>query len=103
MLIGAPILYVECYQNATYRSYLPRIVAGVVIDPIKKGLPRDAANNAADQARETYNEYSDDAAAGTWWAFAGLLIGAVISGFAGAAGARSVLNRDEKQVVTTRR
>lgn len=64
---------------------------------------RDAANNAADQARETYNEYSDDAAAGTWWAFAGLLIGAVISGFAGAAGARSVLNRDEKQVVTTRR
>lgn len=64
---------------------------------------RDAANNAADQARETYNEYSDDAAAGTWWTFAGLLIGAVISGFAGAAGARSVLNRDEKQVVTTRR
>lgn len=64
---------------------------------------RDAANNAADQARETYNEYSDDAAAGTWWTFAGLLIGAVISGLAGAAGARSVLNRDEKQVVTTRR
>ena len=64
---------------------------------------RDAANKAADQARETYNEYSDDAAAGTWWTFAGLLIGAVISGFAGAAGARSVLNRDEKQVVTTRR
>lgn len=64
---------------------------------------RDAANNAADQARETYNEYSDDAAAGTWWTFAGLLIGAVISAFAGAAGARSVLNRDEKQVVTTRR
>lgn len=64
---------------------------------------RDAANNAADQVRETYNEYSDDAAAGTWWTFAGLLIGAVISGFAGAAGARSVLNRDEKQVVTTRR
>ena len=64
---------------------------------------RDAANDAANQARDAYNEYSDDAAEGTWWTFAGLLIGAVISGFAGAAGARSVLNRDEKQVVTTRR
>ena len=64
---------------------------------------RDAADDAADQARDTYNEYSDDAAEGTWWTFAGLLIGAVISAFAGAAGARSVLNRNEKQVVTTRR
>ena len=64
---------------------------------------RDAANDAADQARDTYNEYSDDAAEGTWWTFAGLLIGAVISAFAGAAGARSVLNRDETQVLTTRR
>ena len=64
---------------------------------------RDAANNAADQARDAYNEYSDDAAEGTWWTFAGLLLGAVISAFAGTAGARSVLNRDEKQVVTTRR
>lgn len=63
---------------------------------------RDAANDAADQARDTYNEYSDDAAEGTWWTFAGLLIGAVISAFAGAAGARSVLNRDETQVLTTR-
>lgn len=64
---------------------------------------RGAANDAADQARDTYNEYSDDAAEGTWWTFAGLLIGAVISAFAGAAGARSVLNRDETQVLTTRR
>lgn len=64
---------------------------------------RDAANDAANQARDAYNEYSDDAAEGTWWTFAGLLLGAVISAFAGTAGARSVLNRDEKQVVTTRR
>ena len=64
---------------------------------------RDAANDAANQARDAYNEYSDDAAEGTWWTFAGLLLGAVISAFAGTAGARSVLNRDEKQVVATRR
>ncbi len=64
---------------------------------------RDAANDAANQARDAYNEYSDDAAEGTWWTFAGLLLGAVISALAGTAGARSVLNRDEKQVVTTRR
>lgn len=64
---------------------------------------RDAANDAANQARDAYNEYSDDAAEGTWWTFAGLLLGAVISAFAGTAGARSVLNRDEKQVVTNRR
>lgn len=64
---------------------------------------RDAADDAADQARYTYNEVSDDAAVGTWWTFAGLLIGALISAFCGAAGARSVLNRNEKQVVTTRR
>ncbi|WP_288865607.1 hypothetical protein [uncultured Corynebacterium sp.] len=68
-----------------------------------KDRARDAANDAADQARGTYNEYSDDAAEGTWWTFAGLHIGAVISAFAGAAGARSVLNRDETQVLTTRR
>ncbi len=68
-----------------------------------KDQARDAANDAANQARDAYNEYSDEAAAGTWWTFAGLLIGALISALAGAAGARSVLNRDEKQVVTTRR
>jgi len=60
---------------------------------------RDAANNAADKAQDAYNEYSDDAAEGTWWTLAGLLIGAVISALCGAAGARSVLNRDNQQRV----
>lgn len=62
---------------------------------------RDRATDAANQARDAYNEYSDDAAAGTWWTFAGLLIGALISALAGAAGARSVLNRDETAVRST--
>ena len=63
---------------------------------------KQQANEAWDDAKQTADEVSDDAAVGTWWTFAGLLIGAIISGFCGAAGARSVLNRDEKQVVTRR-
>lgn len=61
---------------------------------------RDAANQAADQARETYNEVAPQAAEGGWWTFAGLLLGAVLASLAGAAGARSVINRDETAVVT---
>lgn len=61
---------------------------------------RDAANQAADQARETYNEVAPQAAEGSWWTFAGLLLGAVLSSIAGAFGARSVINRDETAVVT---
>lgn len=63
---------------------------------------KQQANEAWDDAKQTADEVSDDAAVGTWWTFAGLLIGAIISAFCGAAGARSVLNRDEKQVVTRR-
>lgn len=58
------------------------------------------ANDAADQARETYNEVAPQAAEGSWWTFAGLLLGAVLASAAGAAGARSVINRNEASVVT---
>ncbi|WKK62219.1 TIGR04086 family membrane protein [Corynebacterium sp. P3-F1] len=58
------------------------------------------ANDAADQARETYNDVAPEAAEGGWWTFAGLLIGAVLASAAGAAGARSVINRNEAAVVT---
>ncbi|MDY5785661.1 MULTISPECIES: hypothetical protein [unclassified Corynebacterium] len=57
------------------------------------------ANEAADQVRDTYNEIAPQAAEGSWWTLLGLIVGAVISALAGAAGARSVLNRDEQQVV----
>lgn len=60
----------------------------------------DAANDAADQARETYNEVAPQVAEGGWWTFAGLLIGAVLASIAGAAGARSVINRQEATAVT---
>lgn len=58
------------------------------------------ANDAADQARETYNEVAPQVAEGGWWTFAGLLLGAVLASLAGAAGARSVINRDETTEVT---
>lgn len=58
------------------------------------------AQDAANQARDTYNEYSDDAAEGTWWTILGLVLGAVISSLTGAAGARSVLNKKTEKVVT---
>lgn len=61
---------------------------------------QDAATDAATQVQDTYNEYSDDAAEGTWWAILGLTLGAIISSLTGAAGARSVINRrTEKQLV----
>lgn len=60
------------------------------------------ANEAADQARETYNEVAPQVAAGGWWTFAGLLLGAVLAAAAGALGARSVINRDETTVLTRR-
>lgn len=59
----------------------------------------DAADEAADRAQDAYNEYSDDAAEGTWWTLLGLIIGAVLSALCGAAGARSVLNRDNQERV----
>lgn len=58
------------------------------------------AQDAANQARDTYNEHSDEAAEGTWWTILGLVLGAVISSLTGAAGARSVLNKKTERVVT---
>ncbi|WP_122263758.1 hypothetical protein [Ornithinimicrobium cerasi] len=56
-----------------------------------------------DQAQQEVEQATDDIAAGAWWAFAGALIGALIASFAGAAGARSVMNRDGDVVVEHRR
>ena len=61
---------------------------------------QDAATDAATQVQDTYNEYSDEAAEGTWWTILGLTLGAVLSSLTGALGARSVINRrTEKQLV----
>ncbi|AWB85153.1 hypothetical protein C3E79_09780 [Corynebacterium liangguodongii] len=63
---------------------------------------RDAAGQAAQQAQQTYNEVAPQAAEGSWWTFFGLIVGAVISSLAGAAGSRSVLTRTEEQVLRRR-
>ncbi|MCP1387600.1 hypothetical protein M5J20_05285 [Corynebacterium sp. TA-R-1] len=60
---------------------------------------KQQANEMADDAARKADEISDQAAVGTWWTFAGLIIGAVIASLAGAAGARSVLNRDDHQQI----
>ncbi|WP_257160634.1 TIGR04086 family membrane protein [Corynebacterium cystitidis] len=60
---------------------------------------QDAASQAANQAQETLNEVAPQAAEGTWWTFAGLLIGALLSSLAGVAGARSVINKERRTVV----
>lgn len=58
----------------------------------------DAAREAGQQVQPPSQEQVDqaarDASAGTWWAFAGTIIGAVGAAGAGAAGARSVIRRD---------
>lgn len=59
---------------------------------------QDTAQDAAQDAQQAASAASDDIAAGAWWAFAGALIGAAIAAFAGAAGARSVINKDETMV-----
>ena len=57
---------------------------------------KQQANEAWDNAKQTADEVSDEAAVGTWWTFAGLILGAVVSALAGAAGSRSVLNRNQR-------
>lgn len=60
---------------------------------------QDQAEQAAQDAKQAVSESKDEVAEGAWWAFAGALVGAVIAALAGAAGARSVINRKEEAVV----
>lgn len=52
------------------------------------------AEKAAQDAQRTFEENRDEIAAGAWWGFGGLLIGAVVASLAGVAGARSVHRRE---------
>ncbi|MCE0488213.1 hypothetical protein [Ornithinimicrobium sediminis] len=69
--------------------------AGEVEDTVSQG--------DLDEVQQEVEAATDDIAGGAWWAFAGALIGALIAAFAGAAGARSVINRDEEVAVERRR
>ncbi|AGF73109.1 TIGR04086 family membrane protein [Corynebacterium halotolerans] len=59
---------------------------------------QDTAGQVAQDAQQAVEEAAPEAAAGSWWTFAGLLIGAVLASLAGAAGARSVINKREEYV-----
>lgn len=63
---------------------------------------RDMARETAENANDTFYEVAPKAAEGTWWTVAGLILGAVISAFAGAAGSRSVLNKSRSKKVIVR-
>lgn len=65
---------------------------------------QDQAQQAADDATQTFEESRDEIAAGAWWGFAGLLIGAAVASLAGVAGARAVHRREtELRTETGRR
>ena len=49
------------------------------------------AQQALDDAQQAAGEAADDASTAAWWAFAGLLVGAVIASGMGAVGAKSVV------------
>lgn len=51
---------------------------------------------ALDDAQRTIADQTDNIAEGTWWAFAGVLIGGLLAAFAGMAGSRSVINREDE-------
>jgi hypothetical protein len=57
----------------------------------------EQAQQALDDAQQAADEAADDASTAAWWAFAGLLIGAVIASAMGAVGAKSVVTPDEVQ------
>lgn len=56
----------------------------------------DEADQAAQDAQDAAAEAQDDIAAGTWWGVAGLVVGAVVAGFAGVLGARSAHTRPDR-------
>lgn len=73
--------------------------ADAVQDNVSEQDVDQAQDQAAQDAKQAVSESKDDVAEGAWWAFAGALVGAVIAALAGAAGARSVINRKEEAVV----
>lgn len=49
----------------------------------------NTAESAAEDAGQQFEESQDDLAAATWWTVGGLVLGAIVTGLAGAAGART--------------
>jgi len=65
------------------------------VDPQEVDQAQQELENTAQQAQ-------DDLAASAWWSVAGLLVGAVVAGFAGMAGSRSAHTARENERVVAR-
>ena len=63
---------------------------------------QERAEAALEDAQQRAADAADAASTGAWWAFVGLLLGAVIAAVTGTAGARSVATREERTTLTTR-
>lgn len=67
-------------------------------DPAQVDEAQAEAERVVDDARQTVEEVAPTAAAGSWWTFGGLLVGAVLASLAGVAGSRSVVNKRDVYV-----
>ena len=65
------------------------------VDQGELDAAEEQAGQALDDVQQTADEAADDASTAAWWAFAGLLIGALIASAMGAVGAKSVMTRDD--------
>lgn len=78
------------------------VVSSQEVEDAAEEVEGTVSQEDLEQAQEDVAAATDDIAAGAWWAFVGALVGALIAAFTGAAGARSVINRDEEVVVARR-
>ncbi len=60
-------------------------------------VDEEQLNQAQQEVEGTAQEAQDNVAASAWWAVAGLLVGAIVAGLAGAGGARSVHTEHERR------
>ena len=63
----------------------------------------DRVPRKADPVHEDGPGHQDEIAEGTWWAVGGLLVGALVAGLAGGAGARTARASRAEHTVTRRR
>lgn len=64
-----------------------------------ENLDQQELDQAQQQAEGVAQDAQGNVAAGAWWGAGGLVLGAVVAGFAGAAGARSAHTKRERQRV----
>lgn len=73
----------------------------ITTDDLGAAADEADVDQAQQDVEETAQEAQDDLAVSAWWAVGGLLIGAVVAGFAGAGGSRSVHTLHEQDAIRT--